>query len=264
MVTEASLQRLEGIAREAGSAIERVRQGRPFDKLRAEVPHERKADGSPVTEADRAAHAVIVVALAAWDAAIPVVSEEGVIPGFEERKHWRNFWLVDPLDGTKEFMAGNGEYTVNIALVEGSAPVMGVVFAPAIDLLYVAGRGLGSWKQDAGQARQRIHSDPPAPGAPLVVAESRSHPSPDLEAYLETVPVKSRVQAGSSLKFCWVAEGKADIYPRFGPTMEWDTAAGDCVFRQSGRSRERDSPLMYNTPALRHDRFVIGLAGGAA
>jgi hypothetical protein len=94
------------------------------------------------------------------------------------------------------------------------------------------------------------------------VAESRSHPSKDLEAYLETVPVKSRVQAGSSLKFCWVAEGKADIYPRFGPTMEWDTAAGDCVYRQSGRTTERPSRSMYNTPSLRHDRFVIGLSGG--
>ena len=254
MVSEDNLQRLERIAREAGTAIEQVRGG----------PHNRKADGSPVTEADRASHDIILAALSSWDASIPVVSEEGAIPPFEERRHWRRFWLVDPLDGTKEFIAGNGEYTVNIALVENQAPAMGVVFAPAIDLMYVAGRGLGSWKQDKDGGKRRIHSDPPAPGAPLVVAESRSHPSADLEAFLATVPVKRRVQAGSSLKFCWVAEGKADIYPRFGPTMEWDTAAGDCVFRYSGRAEERRSPLVYNTASLRHDRFVIGLPGGAA
>jgi len=217
-----------------------------------------------VTEADRAAHRSIVAALAAWDASIPVISEEGEIPPFETRRRWPRFWLVDPLDGTKEFLAENGEYTVNIALVEDDAPVMGVVYAPALDLLYVAGRGLGAWKQEAGGVRVRVSSSPAEAGAALVIAESRSHPSADLEAYLTTIPVGRRVQAGSSLKFCWVAEGKADLYPRFGPTMEWDTAAGDCVYRQSGTGRERWSPLRYNTPTLRHDRFVIGLAGETA
>jgi len=251
MVTADSLERLSLIAREAGAAILSAAQfSRPVDT---------KADRSPVTDADRAAHRSIVASLSAWDPDIPVISEEGAIPPYETRHAWRRFWLVDPLDGTKEFLNGNGEYTVNVALIDGDEPVMGVVYAPALDLLYAAGRRLGSWKQERSAPTVRLFSAPAPPGTPLVVAESRSHPSADLEAFLKTVPVSRRVQAGSSLKFCWIAEGKADLYPRFGPTMEWDTAAGDCVFRLSGRGRDRSSPLRYNTPSLRHDRFVIGL-----
>jgi 3'(2'), 5'-bisphosphate nucleotidase len=223
-----------------------------------------KADRSPVTEADRGAHALILAALTGWDAAVPVISEEGAIPPYDVRRDWPRFWLVDPLDGTKEFLRGTGEYTVNIALIDGHDPVLGVVHAPARGLTYSAGRGLGAWKQEAGGAPVRLRSAAAPPATPLVIAESRSHPSADLEAYLRTVSVSRRVQAGSSLKFCWVAEGKADLYPRFGPTMEWDTAAGDCVYRQSGAEMERWSPLCYNTPTLRHDHFVIGLPGGSA
>ncbi|HEX5069747.1 MAG TPA: 3'(2'),5'-bisphosphate nucleotidase CysQ [Vicinamibacterales bacterium] len=254
MVTRADVDQIERIAREAGAAI----------LARAGAAVELKADASPVTTADRAAHASIAAALTAWTPDVPVVSEEGCVPDFETRRHWPRFWLVDPLDGTKEFVSGNGEYTVNIALIEGHEPIAGVVFAPALDEMYLAGRGLGSWKQVRGGSRERLTSSPPDPGAPLVVAESRSHPSAELEAFLSTVTVKRRVQAGSSLKFCWVADGRADIYPRFGPTMEWDTAAGDCVYRCSGVGRERWSPLQYNTPALRHERFVIGLPGATA
>lgn len=253
--TWASLERLGGVAREAGVAI-RARAGNGTGPARAAV--DVKTDRSPVTEADRAAHAIILRTLSAWDPAIPVISEEGVIPPFEARRAWRRFWLVDPLDGTKEFLAETGEYTVNIALVDEAAPVMSVVYAPALDLLYLAGSGLGSWKQEGSAAPMRLFSAPRPSGTPLVIAESRSHPSAELEEFLATVPVKARVQAGSSLKFCWVAEGKADLYPRFGATMEWDTAAGDCVYRQSGHDGERRSPLFYNTPSLRHDRFVIG------
>ncbi|MGH7702827.1 MAG: 3'(2'),5'-bisphosphate nucleotidase CysQ family protein, partial [Gemmatimonadales bacterium] len=139
------------------------------------------------------------------------------------------------------------------------APVLGVVLAPALDLVYYAGAGLGTWRRQTGSPGTRVFSDPPRPGQALVVAESRSHPSAELEAYLDTVAVARRVQAGSSLKFCWVAEGKADIYPRFGPTMEWDVAAGDCVFRNSGRSGPRGSPLTYNKAELRNGSFIIGL-----
>jgi 3'(2'), 5'-bisphosphate nucleotidase len=171
------------------------------------------------------------------------------------------FWLVDPLDGTKEFIKRNGEFTVNIALIEGTEPVMGVVSAPATGLLYAAGRGLGAWKHAPGHPPERLASVPKPAAVPLVVVESRSHPSPELEAFLETVPVARRVQAGSALKFCLVADGTADIYPRFGPTMEWDSAAGDCVYRQSGRDGERQSSLRYNTPTLRNPPFVIGAAG---
>ncbi|HUF47128.1 MAG TPA: 3'(2'),5'-bisphosphate nucleotidase CysQ [Vicinamibacterales bacterium] len=256
MLTPDTLVRLETLAREAGAAI-MPHYGGP-------VETELKADRSPVTAADRAAHHVIVAGLTAWDASIPIVSEEGHVPSHDERAGWTHFWLVDPLDGTKEFLKHRDEFTVNIALVEGNAPVLGVVFAPALDRLYVGGRGLGAWKVVHGAAREGLASTPPAPGAPLVVAESRSHPSAELEAYLATVPIARRVQAGSALKFCLVAEGSADIYPRFGPTMEWDSAAGDAVFRYSGRNGERWSPLRYNTPTLTNPPFVIGLPDAGA
>ena len=246
-----ALARLSALAREAGAAI--------LTHYSSGIEVSQKADRSPVTAADHAAHRVIADGLAAWDPSIPVVSEEGEIPPYDVRKSWERFWLVDPLDGTKEFIQRNGEFTVNIALIERGEPVLAVLYAPALDLLYYAGRGLGSWKERSGGSRERIHSSPPAPGQPLVVAESRSHPSAQLEVFLKTVPVARRVQAGSSLKFCWVAEGKADIYPRLGPTMEWDVAAGDAIFRYSGQVAPRVSPLRYNTPDLRNEGFVIGL-----
>lgn len=245
-----SLLRLESIARAAGTEI--LRHYTPA------VLVELKGDRSPVTAADHAAHRSIAGALAEWDGQTPVVSEEGEIPDYAVRRHWNRFWLVDPLDGTKEFLQQNGEFTVNVALIEQGEPVLGVVFAPALDLLYMAGRGLGAWKRELGREPRRLSSSRPAAGTPLVVAESRSHPSAELDAYLATIPVKARVQAGSSLKFCWVAEGKADIYPRFGRTMEWDVAAGDCVFRESGLERPRRSPLRYNKADLANDAFVIG------
>jgi 3'(2'), 5'-bisphosphate nucleotidase len=251
MVSRAALDRMTTIVRNAGRAI--------LQSSRTDI--DVKPDGSPVTAADRAAEHSIRADLLAWQPDVPIVSEETSAAPFEARRNWPRFWLVDPLDGTKEFLAGRSEYTVNVALIEHGQPVMGTVLAPALDLLYVAGRGEGAWKQVASGTPQRIYSAPVPPGAPLVVVESRSHPSARLEAFLKTIPVERRVQAGSSLKFCWVAEGAADLYPRFGRTMEWDTAAGDCVYRQSGRDRERWSPLRYNTPSLAHDTFVIGLAG---
>jgi len=218
-----------------------------------------KSDQSPVTLADEAAHGILVQGLRRLDPVTPVVSEEGEIATFETRRGWRRFWLVDPLDGTKEFIKRRAEFTVNVALIEDGEPVFGVVLAPALDLLYWAAKGGGAWREKKGLAPQRIYSTAPPPGTPLTVVESLSHPSPELEEYLKTIPVAQRVKAGSSLKFCWVAEGRADIYPRLGPTMEWDVAAGDCVYRQSGRNGERSSPLTYNKPDLRNTNFVIGL-----
>ncbi|HKT60930.1 MAG TPA: 3'(2'),5'-bisphosphate nucleotidase CysQ [Gemmatimonadales bacterium] len=218
-----------------------------------------KDDQSPVTLADEVAHRILVEGLRRIDPATPVVSEEAAAADFEARRGWRRFWLVDPLDGTKEFIKRRAEFTVNVGLIEGGEPIFGVVLAPALDLLYWAVKGGGAWREENGGAPERIYSSVPEPGAPLTVVESLSHPSPELEEYLKTIPVARRVKAGSSLKFCWVAEGKADIYPRLGPTMEWDVAAGDCVYRQSGRSGERPSPLTYNKPDLRNPSFVIGL-----
>jgi 3'(2'), 5'-bisphosphate nucleotidase len=239
------------LAREAGRAV--------MAHYGTSAGAEEKADRSPVTLADRAAHRVIVDGLTALDASVPIISEEGGLAPIDERRAWSQFWLVDPLDGTKEFLKRRDEFTVNIALVDGGEPVFGVVLAPALDLLYWARKGSGAWRQRGTAPAERIFSRPAAPGAALTVVESLSHPSPELEQYLQTIPVARRVKAGSSLKFCWVAEGEADIYPRLGPTMEWDVAAGDCVYRQSGEQGERVSPLTYNKPDLRNDSFVIGL-----
>jgi 3'(2'), 5'-bisphosphate nucleotidase len=218
-----------------------------------------KDDRSPVTLADEVAHGILVDGLKRLDPQTPVISEEAEAATFDHRRGWRRFWLVDPLDGTKEFIKRRAEFTVNVALIEDGEPVFGVVLAPALDLLYWAAKGEGAYKEEKDGPPQRIYSRPAAPGTPLTVVESLSHPSPELEEYLQTIPVARRVKAGSSLKFCWVAEGRADIYPRLGPTMEWDVAAGDCVYRQSGPDGERQSPLTYNKPDLRNPSFVIGL-----
>jgi 3'(2'), 5'-bisphosphate nucleotidase len=251
-VSPDALIRLAHLAVAAGHAA--------LQHYHSSVPVERKGEQSAVTAAARVSHAIIAEGLHHWDPTIPVVSEGADIPGSPERADWVRFWLVDPLDGTEEFIQPNAEFTVNIALIERGEPVLGVIYAPALDLLYYAGRGLGSWKRQGAGGPERIVSRPPQLPHGLRVAECRSHPSPELEAWLRTMPVSARVPAGSSLTFSQVAEGKADIYPRFEPTMEWDVAAGDCIFRNSGERAQRRSELVYNQPELRHQGFVIGLA----
>jgi 3'(2'), 5'-bisphosphate nucleotidase len=241
------------LAREAGRATMTYYDGAVAAGVR------EKDDKSPVTLADEVAHGILLQGLGGLDPDTPVVSEEAEVAPFETRRAWRRFWLVDPLDGTKEFIKRRAEFTVNVALIQDGEPVFGVVLAPALDLLYWAVKGEGAWREENGAAPRRIYSTIPAPGTPLTVVESLSHPSPELEEYLLTIPVARRVKAGSSLKFCWVAEGRADLYPRLGPTMEWDVAAGDCIYRQSGREGERPSPLTYNKPDLRNASFIIGL-----
>lgn len=248
-----SLAKVGEIARVAGAAILEiyVGEGNGSDPV-------HKADGSPVTQADYASHRVISENLEKWDPEVPVISEEADLPPHAARKDWRRFWLVDPLDGTKEFISRNGEFTVNIALIEDGEPVLGAVYAPALDLMYSAAKGLGARKSGSGGAAGRIFHDSPRSDRPLTVVESRSHGSPELEAYLATIDVRERIRVGSSLKFCWVAEGRADIYPRLGPTMEWDVAAGDCIYRNSARDGQHWSPLSYNKPDLRNESFVLG------
>lgn len=241
------------LAREAGRATLAYYDGPAAAQVR------EKADRSPLTLADEVAHGILLNGLRRLDPTTPVVSEEADAAAFETRRAWHRFWLVDPLDGTKEFIKRRAEFTVNVALIEDGEPVLGVVLAPALDLLYWGVKGGGAWREEKAGPAQRIYSSAPAPGTPLTVVESLSHPSPELEEYLQTIPVARRIKAGSSLKFCWVAEGRADIYPRLGPTMEWDVAAGDCIYRQSGRDGERQSPLTYNKPDLRNTSFVIGL-----
>jgi 3'(2'), 5'-bisphosphate nucleotidase len=241
------------LAREAGRAT------MAYYNCEAATEVREKSDRSPVTLADEVAHDILVAGLGRLDPATPVVSEEASLTPFETRRGWRRFWLVDPLDGTKEFIKRRAEFTVNVALIEQGEPVFGVVLAPALDLLYWAVKGEGAWREELGAPAQRIYSSAPEPGTSLTVVESLSHPSAELEEYLQTIPVARRVKAGSSLKFCWVADGRADIYPRLGPTMEWDVAAGDCIYRQSGRAGERPSPLTYNKPDLRNQSFIIGV-----
>lgn len=219
-----------------------------------------KGDDSPLTKADLAAHHIIVDALKEIDPDTPVISEESGVPDYEVRSAWDKFWLVDPLDGTKEFIKKNGEFTVNIALIEDGVPVMGVVYAPAKELMYYAEKGSGSYKRNGNESPRRIYSEPADKQQELSIIESRSHGSDALEKYLnnEGIKIKERIKSGSSLKICLVAEGVADLYPRMGPTMEWDVAAGDAVYRYSAAEGVYESGITYNKKDLLNPNFVIG------
>lgn len=234
-----------------------------------------KADNSPLTKADRASHDVILAVLSVTG--LPILSEEGRDMPFAERKGWERFWLVDPLDGTKEFIKGNGEFTVNIALIENQAPVLGVVLAPVPDTLHFAAEGLGAWKLQGCSKQESASLDEllalssrlplkeagPA-GRAYTIVGSRSHPSEQFSAFVaECGAVHGHVEVrsiGSSLKICLVAEGAADIYPRLGPTMEWDTAAGHAVATCSGCQVVRygsAEALLYNKESLLNPFFVV-------
>ena len=221
---------------------------------------EHKSDDSPLTKADLAAHHVIVDGLKKETPDIPILSEEGGIPEYSERKEWNRYWLVDPLDGTKEFIKKNGEFTVNIALIENNIPVFGVVHIPATGVSYTGDRSKGSFKIDEDGNRKRIYSEVPDLNKPVRIVCSRSHGSSDMEKVLaeKGIQIGDQVPAGSSLKFCLLAEGKADVYPRLGPTMEWDTGAGDAVFRYSSKKGTRHSPIVYNKENMLNDGFIIG------
>jgi 3'(2'), 5'-bisphosphate nucleotidase len=236
---------------------------------------ETKSDNSPLTRADRAAHNIIVEALARTG--IPILSEEGRDIAYAERSQWGRFWLVDPLDGTKEFIKRNGEFTVNIALIEGGAPVLGVVLAPVLDTLYFGAEGLGAWKLEQcsrheGASLDELlaastglpNQDAVSAQRPYTIVGSRSHPSPELAAFAdEMTKIHGQVEVrsiGSSLKICLVAEGAADVYPRLGPTMEWDTAAGQAVAVHAGcRVNRHDTgePLRYNKEKLLNPFFIV-------
>lgn len=228
-----------------------------------------KEDKSPLTEADARAHRIIASALA--KTGLPILSEEGKTIPFEERKSWKQFWMVDPLDGTKEFIKRNGEFTVNIALIEGGRPVWGVVYAPALKTLFWGGETTASmmaenvdteanweWVMEKAQVISTKHMD-----QPYKVVGSRSHASPETEAFVEELKTKhgelAFVSMGSSLKICLVAAGKAQIYPRFAPTMEWDTAAGHAVLVGAGgamRKHNELTPLAYNKENLLNPWFI--------
>lgn len=228
----------------------------------------QKADQSPVTEADRAAEAIILARLREIAPGIPIVAEEEAAAG-RIPEIGRVFALVDPLDGTKEFVARSGEFTVNVAIIVDGAPVMGVVYAPAIARLWVADE-TGAWTCDVPPGgdlpaeRTRIAARPPSGGGLTVIA-SKSHGTPQTEAYLADFPIAEKIYAGSSLKFCRIAEGRADLYPRFGRTMEWDTAAGHAiVLKAGGRVETTDGQsLTYGKVERGFDNphFVVWGAG---
>ncbi len=204
-----------------------------------------KEDASPLTEADLAAHQIIAAGLAQLTPEIPVLSEEDADIDWSLRQTWKQFWLVDPLDGTKEFINKNGEFTVNIALIENGQPALAVVYAPVLDKLYFTDRE-NAYFTTKEKAKVRLRVNKPA--QPLKVVGSRSHPSPDLAHYLEQLHDYEMVSVGSSLKFCLIAEGQADLYPRLGPTMEWDTGAGQCIAEKAGAvvCQLDGQPLRYN------------------
>lgn len=220
-----------------------------------------KEDDSPLTKADLAAHHIILDHLKEISPDIPIISEESGIPDYEERKKWNRFWLVDPLDGTKEFIKKNGEFTVNIALIEKDKPILGVVYVPALDVLYYAEETIGSFKKEADKQAEKLESPVfKAPGKAKIVV-SRSHGDDTTAKKLQKVDIEvsEEVPSGSSIKFCLVAEGKADLYPRLGPTMEWDTAAADAVYRYSTSNGAKYSPLTYNKKSFKNPYFLLGL-----
>jgi len=235
---------------------------------------EKKDDDSPLTIADKQSHEIIKQHLTPFG--IPFISEEGKSIPFDTRRDWQTIWIVDPLDGTKEFVKRNGEFTVNIALVEAGQAVAGVVYAPVLDWLYFASKEIGAFKLVDARSSERTNNiaalaqrairlpiEQPK-GTPYSIVGSRSHGTPELEAFVESKRKEKGavdfVQAGSSLKICLVAEGKADIYPRLGPTMEWDTAAGQAVAECAGARMyiyDTSAPLQYNKENLLNPWFVV-------
>lgn len=235
---------------------------------------ERKADNSPLTIADRRSHEIISKALN--QTPYPVLSEEGKHLPYEERKAWHTLWIVDPLDGTKEFIKRNGGFTVNIALVTDGVPVAGVIYVPVTKELYFAAEGLGAYKlenvedlnafPDMEKLKAASMRLPHATHPDFVVVASLSHSTPETEKYIARLrtahPDLRLVTVGSSLKICLVAEGKADVYPRFAPTMEWDTAAGHAIARMAGfnifrADGEVHEPLQYNKENLLNPWFIV-------
>jgi 3'(2'), 5'-bisphosphate nucleotidase len=249
-VDRTTLDALVDLARQAGDVVMSV-YAQDFDVM-------HKGDQSPVTVADERAEAVIVAGLRALDASIPIVAEESMAKGQRPAALGTRFWLVDPLDGTKEFIRRNGEFTVNIALIENGAPVMGVVYAPALGRMYAGAAGLGAYRWLDNAQKTEAIAVRRADTSALVAVASKSHRTPETDAYLNRLPVTDSRSAGSSLKFCLVAEGSADIYPRFGPTCEWDTAAGDAVLRAAGGAvlDFSGAPLRYGKPDFLNPHFL--------
>jgi 3'(2'), 5'-bisphosphate nucleotidase len=256
MLEKIDINKILTIAKEAGQATLKI--------YSREFTIEEKEDRSPVTEADHKSNKIIIDALSNLYPDIPFISEETKQTPFDKRKNWKYFWLIDPLDGTKEFIKKNGEFTINIALIEDQTPILGVIYVPVKDIFYYAQKGTGSFKIEDRANAVRIESRELKSREKLTVVGSRSHGGETLKAFIEEKKSEYNevelISSGSSLKFCLVAEGKADIYPRTGPTHEWDTAAGHAIVLESGKSVydfESGETLLYNKENLLNSWFIV-------
>ena len=251
-ITEDIIQEVLDISKEAGAVIMEVYQ------TAFEV--ELKDDRSPVTLADKLANSLILERLIKIDPSIPILSEEGQTIPYAERKEWVRFWLIDPLDGTKDFIKKNGEFTVNIALIEDHTPIFGVVYAPAIDLLFWGSLANGAWKKEANNPVQSITVATKIDKT-VQIASSRSHLSSKMDKFVSQFVKYTLEPMGSSLKICLVADGSVHLYPRLGPTMEWDTAAAHAVLKFAGGEMIKvgtSSSLRYNKQELLNPEFIAG------
>lgn len=272
-----AIEEIVSIAKEAGDAIMAI-----YEK---DFTVEYKDDKSPLTEADKVSHNIIVKHLSELGTpnselrTLPILSEEGKTIPFGERKHWEYYWCIDPIDGTKEFIKKNGEFTVNIALIHNDTPVLGVVYAPALGEMFYAKKGCGAFKLrvdslwsivDGMENAIRLPDPELQTSGPLRVVASKSHMSPETEAFIASLTTNDQrpttTSKGSSLKLVMVAEGEADVYPRLAPTMEWDTAAADAIVRESGKmtyqynptpSTQDPKPVVYNKEDLLNPWFVV-------
>ena len=257
MHPDIDIEYLVELARKAGRAIMTI--------YRSEIEVEHKEDNSPLTQADRMSHELIMAGLGSKYPDIPIISEEQKNLGYDVRKNWETLWLVDPLDGTKEFIKKNGEFTVNIALVHNGEPVLGVVDCPALDKTYFAKKGEGAFRQDYDQEPRSIKNGLHySEKKNLTVVASRSHLSQEVTDFVDDLKGQGKeieyLSAGSSLKFCLVAEGAADVYPRLAPTMEWDTGAADAVVREAGKrvlDYNTKENLQYNKENLLNPWFIV-------
>jgi 3'(2'), 5'-bisphosphate nucleotidase len=240
---------------EAGAEILRIYS----DPSRFETEH--KDDDSPLTAADVAANNLLVARLRELTPAIPILSEESRQAPWSERKYWSECWVVDPLDGTREFLKRNDEFTVNVALVRDHKPILGVVYAPALQQWYYAARQGGAWHESGKKVAEKIHVAEKLPDRPWKVVGSRSHNTPEVDAFVERLGEAEMLAMGSSLKLCLVADGTADIYPRLGPTSEWDTCAAQAVVEEAGGqvlNAETGEPLRYNAgESILNPYFIV-------
>lgn len=255
IINQALIEKILPIAEEAGSAILDIYNS--GNKIHVSL----KEDHSPLTIADKESNTIITDGLTALFPDIPLLSEEGSSVDYDERKNWEYYWCIDPLDGTKEFIYRRDDFTVNIALMHRDHPVLGIIYAPVYDALYYGSATTGSWLKKDNQPWKQLQVDKVV--RELIAIGSRSHASDEEQLVLSAYPVTSTIAAGSSLKFCRVAEGAAHIYYRHGPTMEWDTAAGQIIAESSGAvmTAPDGSPFVYNKPSLLNGSFICKIPG---